>query len=214
MKNNKIFVVVTFVFVIVAFVVFKSFYKNAEVVSAPATQSSELIKEYNPRIGPDDAKVKIVEFLDPECEACSKMAPIVKQLMSEYEGKVQLIVRYMPYHGNSLKAATYLEEAREKGKYWEALASLFENQPAWADHHNPKPELIPKFLVSAGVKEAASFDENVLLSKHRWKVDKDFADGKMLGVKRTPTFFVNGKMLEDIGYEPIKQAIERALRPE
>ena len=101
MKNNKFFVVVTFVFVIAAFVLFKSLYKSAEVVIAPAMQSSELIKEYNPRIGPDDAKVKIVEFLDPECEACSKMAPIVKQLMSEYEGKVQLIVRYMPYHGNS-----------------------------------------------------------------------------------------------------------------
>lgn len=211
MKSNKIFVLVTFVFVIAAFALFKRYYQVSEVVDAPSLPSVELIKEHNPRLGPDDAKVKIVEFLDPECEACSSMAPIVKKLMSEYEGKVQLIVRYMPFHGNSLKAATYLEEAREKGKYWEALATLFENQPAWASHHDPKPELIPKFLVYAGVKEAESFEENVLLSKHRWKVDQDFADGKMLGVKNTPTFFVNGKKLEDIGYEPIKQAIESAL---
>ncbi len=211
MKNNKVFVLVTFVFVIAAFALFKRYYQTSEVVKAPSLPSVELIKEHNPRLGPDDAKVKIVEFLDPECEACSSMAPIVKQLMSEYQGKVQLIVRYMPFHGNSLKAATYLEEAREKGKYWEALASLFENQPAWASHHDPKPELIPRFLVDAGVKEAQSFEENVLLTKHRWKVDQDFADGKMLGVQNTPTFFVNGKKLEDIGYEPIKQAIESAL---
>ncbi len=211
MKNNKIYVLVTFVFVVAAFVLFKRYYQTSEVVKFSPPQSSELIKEYNPRLGPDDAKVKIVEFLDPECEACSTMAPIVKQLMSEYEGKVQLIVRYMPFHGNSLKAATYLEEAGEKGKYWEAMATLFENQPAWADHRDPKPELIPKLLVHAGVKEAESFNENVLLSRHRWKVDQDFADGKILGVKRTPTFFVNGRMLEEIGYAPIKQAIELAL---
>lgn len=211
MKSNKNFVLITFVLVIATFVLFKHYYGVSEAVKASAPPSVELIKEYSPRLGPDDARVKIVEFLDPECEACRSMAPIVKQLVSEYKGQVQLIVRYMPFHGSSLKAATYLEEAREKGMYWEALSILFENQPAWADHHTPSPELIPKFLVSAGVKEAESFEENVLLSKHRWKVDQDFVDGKMLGVKYTPTFFVNGKMLEEIGYKPIKQAIDSAL---
>lgn len=162
-------------------------------------------------MGPDTAKIKIVEFLDPECEACREMAPIMKKLMHEYEGKVQLVIRYMPFHGNSIKAATYLEEAREKGKYWDAMTALFKNQPAWANHHDPKPELIPKFLVLAGVKDAESFNENVLLSKHRWKVDLDFSDGKMLGVKYTPTFFVNGRMLQEIGYDPIRQAINNEL---
>ena len=212
MKNNKVFVFLTLVSVIVAFILFKRYYQTSSPQEQPApSQVSKLIKDHNPRLGPDDAKVQIVEFLDPECEACREMAPIVKKLMSEYDGKVQLIVRYMPFHGNSTKAATYLEEAREEGKYWEAMAVLFENQPAWANHHDPKPELIPTFLVYAGIKNAKSFDENVLLSKHRWKVDLDFTDGKMLGVKYTPTFFVNGKMLQEIGYEAIKQAIELEL---
>ncbi|WP_413584808.1 DsbA family protein [Bdellovibrio sp. HCB274] len=212
MKSSKYFVAVAVIAVIGTFILFKHNYKNAEAEKTPEVKTTELIKEHNPRLGPDTAEVKIVEFLDPECEACSAMAPIVKQLMKEYDGKVQLIVRYMPFHGNSMMAATYLEEAREKGKYWESLSALFENLPAWGDHHAPKPELIPKFLVSAGVSDAASFEENVLLSKHRWKVDADFADGKMLGVTQTPTFFVNGKKLEDIGYEPIKQAIENELK--
>ena len=174
-------------------------------------QVTELIKEHNPKLGPDDAKVKLVEFLDPECEACSAMASVTKQLLKEFEGKVQLVVRYMPFHGNSMKAATFLEEAREQGKYWEALSTLFENQPAWASHHDPKPELIAKILADAGIKGANSFDDNVLLSRHRWKVDLDYADGTKLGVKRTPTFFVNGKKLEEIGYDPIKSAIESEL---
>ena len=211
MKNNKLFVVIVAFFTISAFAFLKYFYKASEVKTAPPPETTQLIKEHNPRIGPDNAKVKIVEFLDPECEACRAMAPIVKQLMAEYEGRVQLVIRYMPFHGNSTKAATYLEEAREKNKFWESLSVLFENQPAWANHHDPKPELIPKFLVYAGVKDAESFNENVLLSKHRWKVDLDFADGKMLGVKYTPTFFVNGKILEEIGYESIKKAIEAEL---
>ena len=55
-------------------------------------------------------------------------------------------------------------------------------------------------------------DMQALVTKHRWKIDLDFADGKKLGVRATPTFFVNGKMLLNIGYEPIKDAIERELK--
>ncbi len=211
MKNNKLFVLGIFILTAGAFAFFKYYYQGSQPVSAPIEQVTELIKEHNPKLGPDNAKVKIVEFLDPECEACRAMSPVVKQLMKEFDGQVQLVVRYMPFHGNSMKAATFIEEAREQGKYWEAMSALFENQPAWADHHNPKPELIAKILVQAGVKRADSFEDNVLLSRHRWKVDLDFADGKRLGVKLTPTFFVNGRMLEEIGYEPIKKAIESEL---
>lgn len=214
MKKNMIFIGVVVVLVGVGFFVFNQFFRAAESQTAEQAASridlKDLIKDHSPSMGPKDAPVQIVEYLDPECEACKMMDPIVKGLLKTYEGQVRYVVRYMPYHGNSMLAAVSLEEAREQGKYWEALSTLFYHQPEWGDHHTPKPELIKTYLIKLGVNPA-SLKEEYLMSKHRWKVDLDEADGKKLEVKGTPTFFVNGKMLTEMGYEPLKAAIDTAL---
>ncbi|MEZ0392033.1 MAG: thioredoxin domain-containing protein [Pseudobdellovibrionaceae bacterium] len=210
MKGNKFFVIAILALAAIGFAVFKFSYQDQQQSDAPQVASSDLIKEHSPSLGPVDAPVQIVEFLDPECEACRALDPMVKGLMKQYEGKVRLVVRYMPFHGNSLLAATSLEEARDQGKYWEALSTLFYYQPQWGDHHNPKPELIAKYLIDLGIKPE-TLKEASLMQKHKWKVDLDFEDGKKVGVKATPTFFINGKMLTEIGYEPLKKAIESEL---
>lgn len=208
--KNKLFVFIALVLAIVGFTLFSQTQRQQQAASVPIIDESLLIKEHSPKLGPNEAPVKLVEFLDPECEACRAMDPIVKGLIKQYEGKVQLIVRYMPFHGNSKLAAVSLEEAREQGKYWEALSTLFYYQPQWGDHHNPRPELISKYLVDLGIKPS-TLNEADLMKKHQWKVDVDEDDGKKAGVNATPTFFVNGKKLAEIGFEPIKNAIEAEL---
>src|SRR5690606_2620613 len=93
----------------------------------------------------------LVEFLDPECESCRAFHPLVKMLMSEFEGKIQLVIRYAPFHGNSRLVIRILEAARLQGKYWETLEVLFQYQPQWGSHHHPRPDLIWKYLPEAGV---------------------------------------------------------------
>ena len=214
-KSNKIFIVA--VMVVVA-AVFASFYflKTKEqaavpVVEVPPADPKLLYDDYAPKFGMESAPVKLVEFLDPECEACRAMYPIVKSVMTEFPGQVQLIIRYMPLHKNSKLAAISLEAARDQGKYWEAIELLFEKQSEWADHGEPKPELIRKFLSELGLnmKEFDGFVSNPNLT---WRINKDFEDGKKLGVSRTPTFFVNGKILEQMGPDPLRAAISNALR--
>ncbi|MFN3695846.1 MAG: DsbA family protein [Pseudobdellovibrio sp.] len=183
---------------------------NPRLAEKPKADLQILIRDHSPIKGNRDASVVIVEFLDPECEACRAMHPIVKQLLSEYEGKVQLVIRYMPFHGNSKFAAAALEEARERGKYDEALDILFEKQPEWADHGQPRPDLIPIILSKLGI-EKGNLETNKVLAKHAWKIDLDQVDGNKVGVRHTPTFFVNGEMLDDIGYEPLKAAIDKYL---
>lgn len=209
MNRNKIFGIIVLVAAVVVFVALKSFYKTDQP-ETPKISSADLIKDHSPSLGPVDAPVQIVEFLDPECEACRTMDPIVKGLIKEFDGKVRLVIRYMPFHPNSMRAATVLEEAREHGKYWEALSVLFYNQPQWGDHHEPRPDLIPGFLSGLGLTDEM-LKEDKVLSKHQWKIDLDFADGKKLGITRTPTFIINGKVLSEIGYEPLKTAIQGEL---
>lgn len=214
MKANKLFVTAVIGIALIIFTGFFIWNKNSENENKESVQRVDqqyLIREYSPEKGTKTARVTIVEFLDPECEACRSMHPIMKQLLSEYEGKVRLVIRYMPLHGNSKYAAVALEEAREQGKFDEALDILFARQPEWADHARPRPEMIPVLLNQIGLDEKL-MESSILFSKHGKKIDTDQADGVKVGVKYTPTFFVNGEMLPDIGYESIKQAIDRALK--
>lgn len=159
--------------------------------------SAQLIKDDSPSMGPKDAKVTIVEFLDPECEACRAAHPLVKQTMKENEGKVRLIVRYFPLHGNSVLAARATEIAGEQGKYWEMQDKLFENQDNWGEKPGPQTELFTQYAKELGLN-VETFSEALKGSKYADKVQRDNADGKALGVNGTPSFFVNGKRLQNI----------------
>lgn len=173
--------------------------------------NSLLITDDAPTMGPNDAPVTIVEFLDPECEACSAMNPIVKRIMKEHEGKIKLVIRYMPFHQNSKFAANVLEGAKKEGQFWQALNLMFEEQNTWASHHDPKPELIFEVIkpLKLNLSKIKSDAEQGIYNSI---IEKDFQDGKKLGVNKTPTFFVNGNELYEIGYEPLKQAVMNYLK--
>ena len=177
--------------------------------SAPAG-SDALVRAHSPIKGRADAPVTIVEFLDPECESCRAMYPIVESILAEYAGRVRLVVRYVPLHSSSVLAAASLEEARELGKYEEALEVLFAKQPTWGSHHDPRPELIAQYLADIGI-DPARLRAEVVIPKHRSKIEQDAADAAALGVSRTPVLFVNGARLATLGYGPLRRAVEAAL---
>ncbi len=210
--KNKIFVLVIGVLAVLGFFILKNQIKP-EVLSTPEVTNSELtsfVRPHSPSYGNMLARVIVVEWFDPECESCRMIHPMLKKIISDYKDRVYFVLRYMPYHKNSMFAAAALEEAREFGKYDEALDILFEKQPEWGNHHEPRPDLIPEYLSILGIPKS-KLNKSYLLEKHSKKIKMDEADGRNVGVRGTPTFFVNGKMLLELGYEPIKQAIETEL---
>lgn len=184
--------------------------ESRQQAATAAAQSERLIRPYSPTLGPADAPVTIVEFLDPECEACAAMHPLVKQVMREFDGRVRLVVRYMPFHGNSAYAASLLEATRAHGKYWEALETFYLRQHEWASHGAPRPELLLEYAVLVGL-EPAKWKEEAASPEWQQRIRQDAEDGKALGVTHTPTFFVNGQKLAQIGYQPLRAAVETAL---
>jgi protein-disulfide isomerase len=212
--KKEIYIIIGVVLVAVAvFFGASKFYKSSAVDNFAGVDKSAdelLVKDWSPTIGPIMARVVVVEFLDPECESCRAMHPIVKRVLKQYEGRIRYVVRYMPYHQNSQLAASWLEAAGEQGKYWEALDALFEAQPAWAAHHAPRPELIPNILKGVGVnvEQAALAKNNPEIEK---RIVQDKKDGTRAGVTGTPTFFINGKALMQLGESPLINAIEAEL---
>lgn len=213
MKKDKYLIIGILAVAVVGFFVATRWYKGSEkkrLEQITAGKKEPLVRPHSPRLGPDTASVTIVEFFDPECESCRAFYPAAKQVLKEFDGKVQLVLRYMTFHKNSGYAVGILEGARRQGKYWEALELLFARQPEWASHHAPKPELLVVYMKELGLDieqlKASAEDSEV---KSRILQDKD--DGMLLGVRGTPTFFVNGKLLPRLGYQELRSAIQEAL---
>lgn len=184
--------------------------QQAAAATAPAPDPSLLVRPDSPSRGPIGAKVTIVEFLDPECEACRAMYPIVERVVAEHEGQVRLVIRYVPLHANSMLAASALEAAAEQGRFWEMLEVLFAQQPVWGSHQAPRPELIPGYAQQIGL-DMEAFRRSSEGIRHRAKVERDKADAEKLGVGGTPTLFVNGRPLEKLGYEPLRALVAEEL---
>lgn len=191
---------------------------NSNSNTKPSINTEALIRPDSPTLGAADAKVTLVEFYDPECESCAAFAPVVKKILKDYDGKVRLVARYMPLHPNSLSAATFTEAAGEQGKYWQAQELLFQRQPEWGTKHgaNAGPpadinQLFRKYAGELGLdmdKMNAAFAEN----KYKAKTERDRKDGETLGVRQTPTFFVNGRKLARLGESELRALIDEELK--
>lgn len=215
MKNKQFLVVaISFLLITGLFVTGMYLFKTEQEknLSFIAKEDFKLfVPEYSPRLGTSSPKVYVVEFLDPECESCREFYPFVKQMLNDFEGQIQLVVRYAPFHPNSQFAIKILEAARKQGKYWEALETLLRFQPQWGSHHDPKPELIWNYLPEAGVDvEKIRVDMND--PEIEKMIQKEMEASQKLGVRATPEFFVNGKRLETFGPDYLRALIDSELQ--
>lgn len=178
--------------------------------SAPgAGQRDSLVYADSPTLGPVDAPVTLVEFLDPECEACRAAYPFVKSLMADYDARIRLVIRYVPGHNNSALAIAAIEEAGEQGRYWEALEYFFSRQSEWGEQQEPQTQAFLQYGAALGLDVEKL--RAALASPDYSKVERDAADGQALGIRGTPTFFVNGKLVEDLSEQGLRAAIDQAL---
>ena len=157
--------------------------------------------------GPADAKVVLVEFFDPACETCRAFEPYVKALLGEHRGRVRLVLRYAPFYKGSDSMVKILEAAALQDRFWETLQVMYDTQFQWASHHNPQPEKFWEFLPRAGV-DVDRIRRDAQEPKFAAIIEQDLSDGRTLGVRKTPQFFVNGKPLVTFGYEQLKSMID------
>jgi protein-disulfide isomerase len=196
------------------FFVLTKIYRNSEIEQYNFKAQADFrlfVPDHAIRKGNSSSKVFVVEFFDPECESCREFHPYLSNIMSEFGRKIQLILRYAPFHANSHFAISILEAARKQNKYWEVLELLYQHQPEWGNHHNPRPELIWTYLPKLGIDMAKlKMDMNDPFIQQL--IMQDQKDAISLNVRQTPTFFVNGKPLYHFGPDHLKQLIEDELK--
>ena len=213
MKNKKI-VLLSIVLLVVGFIATKIFYQqnideNDEKLSAQ-NKGAPFIRDHSPSFGKNKNKVTIVEFLDPECEACRYFHPAIKDVFNEYEEETKLVIRYLDNHRNSKFSIRLLEAAKIQNKYMETLEIILKYQPQWTNKNNPKPEFLWSVLPEAGLdmkKFKTDFDNNSI--NKMLKLDRE--DARQLGVTGTPTFYVNGKKLKKLNYKSLLDLVESEI---
>lgn len=179
----------------------------AEAEPVAPELAEAMIRPYSPILGPADAPVTIVEFFDPACEACRAFHPIVKDIMAEHGQAVRVVIRYTPFHGAaSEEAIRVLEAARMQDVYVPVLEAVLREQPRWASHGAPAPGLILQIAATAGL-DAEAARTQMLAPGVVAILNQDRADVEAVGIRQTPTFFVNGKPLDPFGEAELRRLV-------
>lgn len=206
---------------IIAVIIGANYYKKSEKTEQKAKQNNSkpgltandprLIGQNSPTLGAPNAAVTLVEFFDPECESCRAFNPTIKKMLKDYEGKIRLVVRYMPLHGNSMLAAQFLEGANEQGKFWQMEELLFQKQTEWGEKREPQNALFEKYAMELGL-DLEKINSAITQNRFTAKIEKDKADGQSIGVRATPTIFVNGRQLTNLDEKELRFLIEEELK--
>lgn len=159
-----------------------------------------------------DGKVTLVEFLDFECEACRSVYPYVEQLRRDYQGRVSFVLRYFPVpsHANGENAAIAVEAAARQGALEPMYRKMYETQPEWGEQQDSAAAVFRGFAQQLGL-DLAAYDQTVADPATLARVRSDRDDGMTLGVKGTPTFFLNGQRLQLQTTDDLRSAIDNAL---
>jgi len=152
----------------------------------------------SPYKGSKDAPITVVVFQDFQCPFSNRSQATMKQLNETYKEKIKIVFKNFPlnFHKDAVLAAEAALAAGAQGKFWEMHDKIFANQ---------KKLKIDNLKIYAQELNLDLTIFNKDLETHKFKkmIDEDLKTGKGLGVRGTPTFFINGKKL--VGAKPLTE---------
>lgn len=169
------------------------------------------VSENDIKIGPDDAKVKVIEFSDFQCPFCKSFHPSIKKALEEYGDKIQYVYKHLPlgFHLQAENAALASECANEQGKFLAYADKLFENQDDWGQSEGTQK--FKTLALQIGLN-ASQFNQCLDDVKYQEKVNKDKEEAASFGISGTPGTFINDQFRGGaIDFENLKTIIDEEL---
>lgn len=180
--------------------------------TAPETQ--EIVRydvpvDDDPYYGPENAPITIIEFSDFECPYCRKWhVEVFQRLLDTYSGQIKFVYRDFPLttiHPNAFPAAEAANCAGEQGVYWAYHDQLFGMQLGLGK------DSYTQYAEQLGIN-MDTFNACLKDEKYKDEIQADFEYAAQLGVRSTPTFFINGIALVGAqSFETFQQVIEKEL---
>ena len=150
--------------------------------------------------GRRDAPVTVYEMSDFQCPYCRDFTlNTLPALEREYvqPGKVRFVFINLPLtstHAHAVAAAEVAMCAARQERFWPVHDLLFRRQPQWAGLADPGPYLLA-LGDSAGL-DHARLAQCVRSKATRVEITADAARAARAGATKTPTFYVEGGLLE------------------
>ncbi len=153
-----------------------------------------LVRDGRPTIGPADAPLTVVAFIDYGCPYSRRSAGPFRETMIKYQKNVRFILRDFPIediHPEAFQAAHAARCAFAQGKGWALHDALYTQQEAQST------EDLERYAAQSGL------DMNtyrICMDKQQFaaSIQEDLADGIRAGVQGTPTFFFNGLRIQGV----------------
>ena len=173
------------------------FTQNSQTTVAPTIVSVDslkaIIRQSNPRFGQTEAPVTIVAFIDFECPFCQDGYATFADIKTRYAPVAQIIFKNFPIaqiHPRAIPAASAGVCAAAQNNFWPFYDQLFINKKL-------SDTDLKTTAQNLGL-DRAQFANCLTDAKTVAAVEQDYNDGLRLGVRGTPTYFVNGQKIEGV----------------
>lgn len=159
--------------------------------------------------GNPQAPIKIMEYVDLQCPACAYGSQQIDNYIKQYPEKIFLEIKFFPLgsHAHSLIATKFAFCAAEEGQFWPFLEHVFLSQRRWGQLIDAQPAFVD-IIKGIGLDPekviACTVNDEI-----RTTILEEKDAGASLGIKSTPTYFINGKMF--VGVKPMMEEIDRIL---
>lgn len=171
------------------------------------------------RLGPADAPATLVVFSDFQCPHCARAAKEIVTMQQRYSDELAIVFKHYPlsnvcnsklktdFHPRSCALAWGAEAAHRQGKFWAFHDAAFAAKGSSFDD-----AAIEQFAADAGL-DMQQFDNDHESTSVKEKVQADIVQGHELGVRGTPSGFLNGRRVPSLAGESLEILIEHELHP-
>jgi len=163
-------------------------------------------------LGPDNAPVTLEEFGDFQCPPCGRLSEPINQLQKQYNIRVIYRNFPLPVHAHAKDAACAAEAAGRQGKFWQMHDLLFKEQAVWSQSMDARA----LFQAYAGMLQldVTRFRTDMDSSEVQQQIELDQRRGAAIGVKNTPTLFLNNQAIapNDSNPEKLPSLVENAIK--
>lgn len=158
--------------------------------------------------GSDHARLLLLEYGDYECPSCVEAEPVTRHLIEAFGTRMKFVFRHFPLvevHPHAELAAEAAEAAAAQHKFWPMHHLLFTHS---------------QHLTLGALTRCAEMIELDMLRFNAEMADRIYTQrvhehrrsGELIGLRGSPTFFLNGKMVDvSFGLEHLEHAVRAAL---
>lgn len=152
---------------------------------------SSFVHAHNPVAGNSEAEVVVLVYIDFACPFCQRAHPTFKTVMDKYDPAVKFVFKHLPLtalHPQAMDAAVASTCAQEQGQFWEYHDMLLERKQF-------QEGKLVSYAQELGLN-TNKFQSCLSSQKYIHQIQQDMLDAADLGVRGTPTYFVNQDILE------------------